>query len=131
MKKYNQLHLHRLVLKTIVNIWTILTIIIFSIDFFSGNKYDSSASVIGVIYLAILGIYASEKEYTRWKQSLVSNFLGELFVIVWTMVMIVFVVAAPLSQGLFKIPTEFAIVYTGVISVFAITQHSKVVHKRK
>lgn len=131
MKKRNQLYSHRLVLKIIVNLWTFLTIAIFSIDFFSGNKFDSSASVIGIIYLAILGIYVGEKEYARWKSSIASRFLGEVFVIAWTAVMIVFVIAAPLSQGLYRVPTEFAVVYTSVIGVFAITQHSKVVYKRK
>lgn len=43
-------------LKILLNVWTILTILIFVLDFFSGNKFDSQAGAIGIIYLAILGI---------------------------------------------------------------------------
>ena len=122
---------YRWILKTILNLWTILTVIIFTIDFFSGNKFDSSASAIGMIYLAILAIYAGEKEYTRWKKKFISHYIGEIFVIIWTVIMVIFVVTAPLSQGLYKVPAEFAIVYTSVIGVFAITQRSKALHGRK
>lgn len=127
MRKFDKkilLH-HRWVLKTILNFWTILTIILFSIDFFSGNKYDTSASAIGIIYLAILGIYISEKEYARWKVKFMSRYLGEWFVVAWTVLMFIFVILAPLSNGYYRIPGEFAIVYTGVIAAFAISQHSK------
>ena len=115
----------RLDLKLILNLWTVIAICLFAADFFSGNKYNSSASVIGIIYLALLGIYAGEKEYIRWKTRFVSRFSGEAFVAIWTVLMVTFAIAAPLSQGAFRLPAEFAVVYTSVIGVFAITQHSK------
>jgi len=117
-------------LKVILNIWTFVTIILFSIDFFSGNMYDSATSVISVIYLALLGIYVGEKEFIRWKTDFYSKFSGEVFVAVWTTVMVIFVIAAPLSQGFFRVPAEFAVVYTSVVGVFAISQHSKNLKKQ-
>lgn len=123
--------LNQRILKAILNFWTILTIIIFSTDFFSGNKFDSSASVISIIYLAILGIYVGDKEYIRWKTKFISHFIGETFVVIWTAIMAIFVIIAPLSGGTYKIPAEFAIVYTSVIGIFAITQHSKSLRKNK
>ena len=120
------------VLKLILNIWTILTMALFALDFFSGNKYDSSATAIGIIYIAILGIYISEKEYTRWqKKGFISRFLGEGFVGVWTGLMLVFVILAPFSAGKCIVPAELAIVYTSVIGAFAISQHSKWLHQGK
>ncbi len=118
-------------LKLILNIWTFLTIFLFLADFFSGNQFDSAASAIGIIYLAILGIYAGEKEYDRWKTKFSSKFSGEIFILIWTIVMVVFVIIAPFSGGLYHLPQEFAIVYTSVIGVFAITQHSKNLHNNK
>lgn len=115
----------RISLKLILNLWTIATIFVFSLDFFSGNQFDSSASVIGIIYMALLGIYAGEKEYIRWKTKFIPKFIGEAFVAIWTIIMLTFVIVAPLSQGYCRIPGEFAVVYTTVIGVFAITQHSK------
>jgi len=130
MKNKKNLH-HRLLLKIILNFWTMLTITIFAIDFFSSNRFDSTASTIGVIFLAILGIYVTDKEYTRWKNKIISRFLGESFVVIWTIVMAIFVILAPFSQGQFRIPAEFAVVYTSVIGTFAISQHSKALHDKK
>lgn len=118
-------------LKIILNFWTIITLIIFVIDFLSSNRFDSSASAIGVIYLAILGIYSGGKEYNRWRTKFKSRFAGEIYVIAWTIVMAVFVIGAPLSKGLFKVPTEFAVVYTTVVGVFAMTRYSRKMRERK
>jgi len=122
---------YRWILKIILNSWTIFTITIFAIDFFSANKFDSSASAIGVIYLALLAIYAGEKEYTRWKKKFKSRHIGEVFVLVWTVAMMIFVTTATLSQGIYHLPKEFAVVYTSVIGVFAITARSKALHGSK
>jgi len=123
--KNHKLFNKRLDLKLILNIWTITTICLFTADFFSGNLYDSSASIVGVIYMSLLGIYASEKELMRWKTQFSSKFIGESFVGVWTALMIIFTLTAPFSGGFFRIPGEFGVVYATVVGVFAITQHSK------
>ena len=102
----------------------------FLVDFFSGGIFDSSASAIGIIYLALLGIYISEKEYSRWKGSFKSEFLGEIFVIIWTLVMLIFVIIAPLSNGSYYVPKEFGVIYASIIAAFAISQHSKAMKQR-
>lgn len=119
------------ILKRILNFWTILTMAFFVSDFFSGHEFDITTSSIGVIYLAILGIYTSEKEYSRWKDHFESKFAGEGFIIGWTVIMAIFVIVAPLSNGFYKVPEEFAVMYTAVLGVFAISHHSKRIKKRK
>jgi len=119
-------------LKIILNIWTLVTMSFFAVDYFSGNKFDTSSASIGVTYLAILGIYIASKEYTRWqKKRFMSRFLGEGFVGFWTALMIMFVVLTPFSDGKFKVPGEFTVVYTSVIAAFAITQQSKTLHENQ
>ncbi|HLC89694.1 MAG TPA: hypothetical protein VJG65_01915 [Patescibacteria group bacterium] len=116
---------HRWTLKVILDLWTIVTIIVFIADFFSANIFDSSASAVGIIYLAILGIYATDKEYLRWRNHFVSRFLGESYIVIWTAIMIIFVLTATFSAGRYRLPAEFAIIYTSIIGIFALTQHSK------
>jgi len=128
--KNNNIFLDRLVLKILLNFWTTLAMLFYVIDFFSGNIFNTSSSAIGVIYLAILGIYTGEKEYSRWKTKFKSRFLGESFIVIWTMIMAMFVIISPLSNGAYKVPEEFALVYTAIIGVFAVTYHSKTIHKR-
>lgn len=130
-KKKGNVFLDRLVLKRILNFWTILTMALFLADYFSSHRFDISASSIGVIYLAILGIYTSEKEYVRWRYKFQSKFVGEWFVVAWTIIMAIFVILTPFSNGYYKVPEEFAVMYTAIIGVFAISHHSKNIHTRK
>ena len=130
MKKKNHLFPHRRLLKWLLNVWTIATIIILIADFFSGNRFDTSATSIGIIYLALLGIYAGDKEYARWRDNFQSRFAGEGFVVIWTIIMAFFVILAAIASDSFKVPEEFAAMYTAIIGVFAISYHSKRVHKR-
>lgn len=123
--------LNRWVLKWLLNIWSVITMGLFILDFFSGNRFDSTASTIGIIYIAILGIYVSEKEYIRWNNKFASKFIGEGFIIAWTILMVMFTVLAPLSEGKYIVPPEFAIVYTSIIGVFAITRQSKAMKYNK
>ena len=125
MAKNNNGWSNRQILKVILNFWTFLAMILFAIDFFSGNRFDSESSAIGIIYLSILGVYVTEKEYTRWKNHFVSRFFGEFFILLWTVLLAIFVVGAPLSEGGYRIPTEFVVTYTGVIAIFIISQRSK------
>lgn len=122
---------NRWIFKWILNIWSVITMGLFILDFFSGNRFDSAASSVGIIYIAMLGIYVSEKEYIRWSNHFISKFIGESFVIVWTSLMIMFTILAPLSEGKYTVPQEFAIVYTSIIGVFAITRHSKTMKYKK
>jgi ABC-type Mn2+/Zn2+ transport system permease subunit len=124
MKKA-ELDQQRVVLKVILNFWTFVTMVLFVLDFFSGNQYNSTSSAIGLIYLSVLGIYASEKEYVRWKNKFASQFFGEFFIVTWTTIMLIFVATAPFSNGNLRVPGEFVVVYTSVVGVFAITQYSK------
>ena len=121
---------NQLAVKIVLNAWTILTIALFCLDFFSGGFYDTSTTAISTIYLALLGIYGGEKEYLRWKYPFRSRFAGDLSVVVWTFLLMLFVLLTTITPGVYKIPQEFAIVYTGVVGVFAVTQHSKALRVR-
>lgn len=105
--------------------------VLFLADFFSGHRFDISTSSIGIIYLAILGIYTSEKEYARWRDNFKSKFAGEGFVIAWTIIMALFVILTPISSGQYNVPEEFAVMYTAIIGVFAVSRHSKGIRQRK
>ena len=115
------------VLRFLAGLWGWLTIIFFTIDFFSGHKYDVSISGISVIYGAILAFYVGSKEYLRWskKKLLKSKYFGEIYVIIWTLLMVIFVVLAPFSGGYLKVPGEFTAVYLMVLSVYILSQQSK------
>ena len=59
------------------------------------------------------------------KARTLSRFLGESYIVIWTAIMIIFVLTATFSAGRYRLPAEFAIIYTSIIGIFALTQHSK------
>lgn len=113
------------------NLWTFTTMGFFVLNFFSGDRYSASSTAIAIIYTAILGIYASAKEFDRWQNSHLGKRLGELFIILWTALMVFFFITTVLSHDKYKIPSEFSATYIAVLSIFVLTQKSKHLHENK
>jgi small-conductance mechanosensitive channel len=116
-------------LRILTNIWTFVALFLFSIDFFSGNKYNSQASAVAVIYLAILALYAGTKEFDRWYHYHKSLHIGEYFVVIWTALVLIMVMLAPFSKGAYKLPGELVATYIAVVGILILTQRSKALHR--
>jgi len=113
------------------NLWTFAAMGFFLFDFFTGDQYSGYAAAISIIYIAILGIYVGTKEFERWQNSHHSKRRGEWFIIVWTAIIIFFIVTAIISGGKYRMPSEFTATYIALLSIFALTQRSKFLHNRK
>ncbi len=112
--------------KWLADFWGYLTILIFLLDFFQPNYDYISATGAAIIYTAILVIYVTNKEFTRWqKNSFVSQHFGEWFVILWTALLVFFIAITLLSQGFYKIRPEFYTTYITILGIFAISANSK------
>jgi len=117
--------------RILTNIWTLVTICLFALDFVSGNHFNSSAGATGAIYIAILGIYVSTKEFERWQSRYSASYHGEMYIIIWTIFVIIVSILAPFSEGKLQVPTELVIVYTVVLSVFVVSRRSKALYSRR
>ena len=117
--------------KILANIWTFLSMAFFTVDFLTYGKYDSLAGAIGASYIVILGLYVGTKEFDRWKGNHFSRYMGEYFVIFWTVLLIGFIAAIILSANSYRLPSEIITIYISVLGIFAITQKSKSWHKKE
>ena len=118
--------------KVLVNTWGLLAMIIFTLEFLAPQHYDSATSYIAVIYPAVLTIYAGQKEVSRWSdKKFRSLFSGEVFVILWTALFLLFAFIGFLSRGLWILSIEMTTTYLAVISIFAISWQSKNYRDRK
>ena len=115
----------------LTNIWTCVAIIIYILDFASNNLYDASAAAVSAIYIAVLSIYVGTKEFERWQAHYARNYYGEVYIIIWTIFMMVACFSATLSQGDFRIPPGLVVVYTVILSIFAISRRSKSLYFKK
>lgn len=118
-------------IRNLLNLWTIITMVFFIVDFSSKGKYLSSSGAIGTIYITLLGLYAGSKELGRWTKTKLSFRFGEFFIILWTFLMIVFVAMAILGSWGYKMPGEFITTYAAVLGIYVLTQRSKSLFNRK
>ncbi len=117
--------------KWLSDLWGYLTMFIFIWDFFKPNAMRVETTGIAIIYTAILVIYVSNKEYQRWqKNNFTSQYAGEIFIILWTLLLFFFVGLTAFFPTKFIIPPTFYTTYITVLGLFAITLNSKKLKKK-
>ena len=116
--------------KILLNIWSIISLLIITLDFFNFNQYNSATSVVLVIYIAVLGIYATSKEIDRWTKRFYSRYFGELFVVIWTILVITMLSISLLNTN-YQVSTEITAAYISILGIYAITKKSKNIKQNK
>ncbi len=112
----------------LTNTWGVMTLLLFIFDFFSHHSYSNATSTSAVIYGIVLGLYVGSKEFQRWKSKkgqFRSIHFGEIYPIVWSAVMILFVLVTAFSKNSFQIPGEFPATYITILGIYIISQQSK------
>ncbi len=117
--------------RVLTNFWTCLFLLFLGANFFLGNNYEYLIAPMSIVYVGILGLYVGTKEFDRWYEMHEGQHPGELFVLAWTVVIFVLMVVSLASGGERKISPEAIAVYIMVLSVFALTQKSKALYRRK
>ena len=116
--------------RILTNFWTVIFIAFLIFDFFRFNQFEYLTVPFSVIYVGILGLYASTKEFDRWYEMHEGRHPGELFVILWTVVIFA-LLGISFFFGGYRISSEAIADYIMVLSVFALTQKSKRLYERK
>jgi len=115
----------------LAHFWAISTMILFITEFFRGDQFATAATTTAIIYIAMLGIFASTKEITRWQINHLEKHFGECFIFLWSGLMFLYIIALICRPNYYQMPKEFIPTYIAVLGVFAITQHSKQLYKNK
>lgn len=117
--------------RILTNFWTVVFIAFLVLNFALKDRFDYLMISFSVIYVGILGLYASTKEFDRWYEMHESRHPGELFIALWTVVIFALIGVSLFSQGNYKISSEAIADYIAVLSIFALTQKSKRIHQEK
>lgn len=127
MPNKNELFTWRL----LANFWGILTAVFFIIHFLKIADLGQAVRNLAIIYVSILSIFIAVKEYARWKMDkFYSRHNGELFVVAWTLLIIIFIVLAGFYPSRFSMSNEFTATYLSILGVYAISHQSKNLKKR-
>jgi tellurite resistance protein TehA-like permease len=116
-------------LRILTNFWSLAAITLFVLDFIQKGRIEALSSTIGVLYLLILGYYTGTKEFCRWQDYHDSkHHIGELFVGVWTLLVVGLMVFSFINPS-YHVSGALIALYTTIVGIFALTQHSKTLFK--
>lgn len=117
--------------RILVNFWSMIFFIAIFYDFLTYNYLNGLLNVISTIYVAILMIYVGDKEFERWYAKKQGTNPGEIFVFIWTGLMISLLIMDLLKAENYHVPDCVVNSYVSVLTILVITKKSKQVYQRK
>ena len=106
-------------------LWSIAIFVVIVLDFMTNNGFVNTLGPMAAIYVWVLSIYSTEKEFTRWNSMHQGAHPGELYVIAWTiLIFILFVIDMVLSRP-YEMPEAIVSAYIAVVGILAVTKTSK------
>ena len=119
--------------RRIVNFWTIIFFAAIVYDFFNENILSKSELLLAIagIYAATLAVYSAEKEFRRWHHMHASIHPGEMYAILWTILIFFLIIGAVFYHIPYHMPSEVSASYIAMIGILAITRESKNFYKKR
>lgn len=122
---------HLLFWRFLTYTWAIITATFFALDYFKILDCTSSLKTLTIVYISILSIFTSIKEFHRWKdKKFFSKYRGEIFVLIYTILIIIFIILSTTNPEMYSIRPEFTTTYLAILGVFAISYNSKYLKNR-
>ena len=115
----------------LANGWTIVYLAFVVLNFIKGNSYEFLVSPLSTLYIGVLSIYVGGKEFDRWHESYEGRRHGEIFVIVWTVVVVFLTIGGLILGEAYRLAPDIAATYIGVLTIFVLTQKSKRLYAKK
>ena len=111
--------------------WTLVSISIIIADFFADGAFAASLIPVLIIYVAVLSAFSAEKEFRRWHDYHSSRHPGELYVILWTILLVGIFVADIVLDKPYQIPDAVISTYIVTLGILAITRTSRAIHSEE
>jgi phosphatidylserine synthase len=109
----------------LINFWSVLFFVFIILDFFQRNAYGELLNVLAAIYISALAIYVSNKEFERWYDKHYSRHPGEIFVIIWSVIVLGLFILSFIFREEYQMPTSVISSYIAVLTLLAVTRKSK------
>ena len=116
--------------RLLTNFWTLVFLGFIIINFFLLGKYNILMPPLSALYVGVLTLYVGTKEFDRWYEFHDSRHPGEIFVAIWSVIVLALFFYSFWSGAAYSIPAEVIADYIAVLSIFALTQKSKQAHTR-
>lgn len=112
----------------LIDFWSLIFFLFTILDFFTSNGYKDLLNILSVVYISALALYSSNKEFERWYDQHESKHPGELFVIIWSVLIFFLFGLSFIFKGSYQIPTSVISTYIAVLTILAVTKKSKEIY---
>ena len=117
------------------NFWTVVAFSLILENYRQGGGLSHLIGPVLAIYVAILAIFSAEKEFERWHWYNKTRHVGELYVVFWTLLIILIITMTYISGSSYRLESEIFSTYIVVLGILAVTRKSKQIfqehlHKR-
>jgi len=112
-----------------MNAWTFIFFILIILDFVQGNALNDILNTASSIYIGVLAIYVSNKEFERWYDQHEESHPGEAFVVIWTALVVGLLILDVVFGSFYRIPSSVTSSYIAVLTILVITNKSKSLYK--
>ena len=114
----------------LANIWLAAMVFIIIVDFWSNNQYSNLISPISILYITLLTVYISSKEFKRWFSYYQGHHPGEIALVIWTALIFVLIVSNAYLGASYHISQDIISTYLVVIVLFIASRGSRAIHAR-
>ena len=115
----------------LINFWSLLFFSVIILDFFAENAYSDILNVLSMVYISVLAIYVSNKEFERWYDKHESKHPGEIFVVIWSLIVFTLFLLDYFYNPDYQIPNSIISSYIAVLTILAVTKKSKEMYQRR
>jgi small-conductance mechanosensitive channel len=115
----------------LINAWSIIFFAAIIYDARTGNGAEGVLKVISIIYIGVLAIYVSNKEFERWYHHHRRQHPGEVFVVVWSALVAVLLAVDIVTRSAYHLPETVVSSYIAVLTILAITRKSRQVYRSR
>jgi len=113
----------------LINFWSFFFFITIILDFYTSNGLENILNIIATVYISVLTIYVSDKEFERWYDKHTSKHPGEIFVVIWSALVTSLLVLGFIFDKSYQIPGSVISSYIAVLTVLVVTLKSKQLYK--
>ncbi|HEY4505119.1 MAG TPA: hypothetical protein VJG67_00300 [Candidatus Paceibacterota bacterium] len=130
-KRENNTILNTKIWRYLTSFWTVVLYGVVIADFFTKNGLHEFLGPTSSIYIAALALYSAQKEFERWHDYNIGRHPGEIYVIIWTALILTLFGLEAIYNNDYKMPTEVFTTYIVVIGILAVTKKSKTSYNSK
>lgn len=114
--------------RCLANIWLMAMMVIILIDFWSGGRYGYLISPISILYITLLSIYITSKEFKRWFNHYEGRHPGEIALVIWTILIFALIISNAYLGANYHISQEIISTYLVVVALFIVSRGSRMIY---